>query len=140
VAQVSLSVASPYYFRSRESVGLSRARSLVVAMEIVRKQDVNGGLGTMTRVLVLVSTLLIGWSGAVLADADQRSLKSCTTPLTLSGEPAGQGCCSWHGGQCGCSGSRVECCDGTLSPSCKCAVGDPTQPIAPKAADDVTTG
>ena len=33
---------------------------------------------------------------------------------------AGQGCCSYHGGQCGCSGSRVKCCDGTLSPSCQC--------------------
>jgi hypothetical protein len=33
---------------------------------------------------------------------------------------AGQGCCSHHGGQCGCSGARVKCCDGTLSPSCEC--------------------
>lgn len=34
---------------------------------------------------------------------------------------AGQGCCSWHGGQCGCSNSgRVICCDGTYSPSCRC--------------------
>lgn len=32
-----------------------------------------------------------------------------------------QGCCSWHGGQCGCdSYGRVICCDGTLSPSCRC--------------------
>ena len=30
------------------------------------------------------------------------------------------GCCSHHGGVCGCSGSRVACCDGTLSPSCRC--------------------
>lgn len=34
---------------------------------------------------------------------------------------AGQGCCSWHGGECGCSASgRAICCDGTLSPSCGC--------------------
>lgn len=34
---------------------------------------------------------------------------------------AGQGCCSWHSGQCGCSSSgRVICCDGTTSPSCRC--------------------
>lgn len=32
-----------------------------------------------------------------------------------------RGCCSWHGGVCGCKGGRVECCDGTLSPSCTCA-------------------
>lgn len=37
-----------------------------------------------------------------------------------------RGCCSWHGGVCGCSsGGRVECCDGTLSPSCKCRADDP---------------
>ena len=34
--------------------------------------------------------------------------------------PQGQGCCSWHGGQCGCEGNRVVCCDGTLSPTCTC--------------------
>jgi len=31
------------------------------------------------------------------------------------------GCCSWHGGVCGCTGGRAQCCDGTLSPSCGCA-------------------
>lgn len=32
-----------------------------------------------------------------------------------------QGCCSWHGGECGCdSTGRVICCDGTLSPTCRC--------------------
>ena len=31
-----------------------------------------------------------------------------------------QGCCSWHGGVCGCSRGRALCCDGTLSPSCGC--------------------
>ena len=30
------------------------------------------------------------------------------------------GCCSWHGGVCGCSNGRAKCCDGTLSPSCGC--------------------
>jgi hypothetical protein len=31
-----------------------------------------------------------------------------------------RGCCSWHGGVCGCSNGRALCCDGTLSPSCGC--------------------
>ena len=31
-----------------------------------------------------------------------------------------RGCCSWHEGVCGCSGGRITCCDGTLSPSCTC--------------------
>lgn len=30
------------------------------------------------------------------------------------------GCCSRHGGVCGCGGTYLLCCDGTLSPSCKC--------------------
>ena len=34
--------------------------------------------------------------------------------------PQGRGCCSWHGGVCGCSGRRATCCDGTVSPSCGC--------------------
>lgn len=33
---------------------------------------------------------------------------------------AQRGCCSWHGGVCGCYGWRVVCCDGTLSPTCTC--------------------
>ena len=32
----------------------------------------------------------------------------------------GQGCCSWHGGECGCQDGRDVCYDGTLSPSCTC--------------------
>lgn len=36
---------------------------------------------------------------------------------------AKRGCCSWHGGVCGCDTSvgRQICCDGTYSPSCVCA-------------------
>lgn len=34
---------------------------------------------------------------------------------------AKRGCCSWHGGVCGCNEQgRVICCDGTLSPTCRC--------------------
>lgn len=37
---------------------------------------------------------------------------------------AGRGCCSHHGGVCGCSGGRSKCCDGTFSPSCQCFRSD----------------
>ncbi|MCA9593401.1 MAG: hypothetical protein KC776_08820 [Myxococcales bacterium] len=37
-----------------------------------------------------------------------------------SAEVARRGCCSHHGGVCGCSGGRAQCCDGQLSPSCGC--------------------
>jgi hypothetical protein len=30
------------------------------------------------------------------------------------------GCCSYHGGVCGCSFGRLVCCDGIFSPTCKC--------------------
>jgi len=35
---------------------------------------------------------------------------------------AKRGCCSNHNGVCGCDEKtgRVRCCDGTISPSCKC--------------------
>lgn len=33
---------------------------------------------------------------------------------------AQRGCCSWHGGVCGCKNGRVVCCDNTYSPSCRC--------------------
>jgi hypothetical protein len=33
-----------------------------------------------------------------------------------------RGCCSHHKGVCGCGGTKLQCCDGTLSPSCKCMV------------------
>ena len=31
-----------------------------------------------------------------------------------------RGCCSHHVGVCGCSGNKKKCCDGTMSPTCKC--------------------
>ena len=31
-----------------------------------------------------------------------------------------RGCCSHHGGACGCEKERALCCDGRLSPSCGC--------------------
>lgn len=35
-------------------------------------------------------------------------------------EEARRGCCSHHGGVCGCADGRSVCCDGQLSPSCGC--------------------
>lgn len=36
--------------------------------------------------------------------------------------PDGRGCCSHHGGVCGCSDGRTKCCDGAFSPTCQCGV------------------
>lgn len=47
--------------------------------------------------------------------------KSCQKDKPETKEETAQsGCCSWHGGVCGCSGGRKVCCDGSLSPSCGC--------------------
>lgn len=41
--------------------------------------------------------------------------------LFPNGVYAQRGCCSSHGGVCGCSNSgRTVCCDNTYSPSCRC--------------------
>lgn len=45
----------------------------------------------------------------------------CESRTFASADEAMQsGCCSWHGGVCGCSNGRKKCCDGKLSPSCTC--------------------
>lgn len=42
-------------------------------------------------------------------------------PAPIFADPiARSGCCSYHGGVCGCDNGRAKCCDGTLSPSCGC--------------------
>jgi hypothetical protein len=41
-----------------------------------------------------------------------------------SKDMAQSGCCSYHGGVCGCSGGRAVCCDGAFSPSCGCHADD----------------
>jgi hypothetical protein len=40
--------------------------------------------------------------------------------LKTKDEDFRRGCCSHHGGVCGCSSGRALCCDGTLSPTCGC--------------------
>jgi len=37
---------------------------------------------------------------------------------------AQRGCCSHHGGVCGCANGRAKCCDNTLSPTCTCHKAD----------------
>lgn len=55
---------------------------------------------------------------AIDSQKDAVSLPPCQDGIA---EIAKQGCCSHHGGVCGCSNGRVICCDGTKSPSCKCS-------------------
>lgn len=82
------------------------------------------------RLLVMVPVLSIALlSAASLLRSDAMSIRqsaranrATAVDLCLASEdnPMGQGCCSWHGGECGCQDGQDVCCDGTLSPSCAC--------------------
>lgn len=85
----------------------------------------------MNRLAFLVTTLLFSM-GAYAGDSadaagrDKQPISATSDQCPASGEQiVGRGCCSWHGGQCGCSSGRVTCCDATTSPSCLCAKEEP---------------
>ena len=89
----------------------------------------DGGLKSMYRLLVVVPVLSLALFGVASSlRSDARSIResvpsgAAIVDLCLASEdnPMGQGCCSWHGGECGCQDGRDLCCDGTLSPSCTC--------------------
>lgn len=87
-------------------------------------------IGLLLAALILAS---VTWAsepaGSVAAQQNQpQSADMCEVldkSKTSADELAGRGCCSHHGGVCGCGGTRLQCCDGSLSPSCVCAKGDP---------------
>lgn len=56
----------------------------------------------------------------------EQTKRVCTPTIRLLDNTtvAQQGCCSWHGGVCGCQYGRVVCCDGSYSPSCTCKHDD----------------
>lgn len=80
-------------------------------------------------VWIVLSVFSISFSAWAESSIDTEQIKQ-----TIVDQPAGKyqgksivdqeverrGCCSWHGGVCGCSEGRALCCDGTLSPSCGC--------------------
>ena len=56
--------------------------------------------------------------------ADENQCLQKQTTDSNQEQLAQQGCCSHHGGECGCSGGRDVCCDGSYSPSCGCHAND----------------
>lgn len=52
-----------------------------------------------------------------------KAIQQCPCPSSNQIDIARRGCCSHHGGVCGCDekSDRIRCCDGTLSPTCKCS-------------------
>ncbi len=64
--------------------------------------------------------------GNVVRDAQTPVVAECRERQTSEDVSlVGRGCCSHHRGQCGCEGGRVVCCDGSLSPSCRCEADTP---------------
>lgn len=92
----------------------------------------------MNRILMLIAVMLgIALSSSALAVSEivpvgqppvEEALapteavlpQECEETILGNSQFAQAGCCSWHGGVCGCSGGRILCCDGVLSPSCGC--------------------
>lgn len=84
----------------------------------------------MLRKAFIVMVLVLASCSSALAENErhesvQTSLQElvCVQFPKVENAPsllAGRGCCSHHKGQCGCEGGRVVCCDGSLSPSCRC--------------------
>jgi hypothetical protein len=70
--------------------------------------------------ILLAATAAVGLLCSVVSYVPQAAEPLPTAVAPAPERPEGRGCCSWHGGQCGCSGERVLCCDGTLSPTCVC--------------------
>jgi len=67
--------------------------------------------------------LTFGYSSNITKENSQSICSSQNLYLNQQSktEYARRGCCSHHGGVCGCSSSgRLQCCDGTLSPTCGC--------------------
>ena len=83
----------------------------------------------------LVPVLLLGFilalvPGAALLVENADSKTTECQKLRMAGasseEIARRGCCSHHGGVCGCEGGRTVCCDGVFSPSCECYAPGPS--------------
>jgi len=57
---------------------------------------------------------------SALALSPQNAYARCADPLLSDADRSG--CCSHHGGVCGCNTSTgmQRCCDGRDSPSCRC--------------------
>lgn len=85
----------------------------------------------MKKVILIAVALIFSLQGAGRAATnsdneearttiEQADKPPCASQPNDKAEVGQRGCCSWHGGACGCENGRVKCCDGTLSPSCGC--------------------
>lgn len=83
----------------------------------------------MRHLLTAAAIILLLAAPAFASDPSTPAPQDCTIISNAPADPstelptelmAQRGCCSWHGGVCGCSNGRAQCCDGSLSPTCGC--------------------
>lgn len=67
--------------------------------------------------------LLLCFSTISFAE-EQKSCEQLQKEGFTQEQLAQRGCCSWHGGVCGCKDGRAVCCDGQFSPTCGCHSDD----------------
>lgn len=74
------------------------------------------------RSVVLGASIALTMAGGPLPHAESAAGRPSTPQQSVAPDVgwSGRGCCSWHGGVCGCSNGRALCCDGQLSPTCGC--------------------
>jgi hypothetical protein len=87
----------------------------VVSTHLSSYLEENNG-GTMQKLVVTIITatflaLVFAPSASIAASAQ------------AGDQEMKRGCCSAHGGVCGCSANHAQCCDGQQSPTCACRAG-----------------
>jgi len=86
----------------------------------------------MKKAILMMAIVFVATTSGIsyaASSSDQENIKSAIDPTYNSPclaqpndkqEVDKRGCCSWHGGVCGCENGRAKCCDGALSPTCGC--------------------
>lgn len=84
------------------------------------------------KTIVLIAMLLASMVATAAVTNERGEILEENEFLNDSSDPIARGgCCSWHGGVCGCNAyGDVVCCDGTTSPSCTCNGPTPERPIS----------
>ena len=77
----------------------------------------------MSKFMLFVAMIWMNIFATFAYGADQCSTVNGITQTRLP-LYAQSSCCTLHQGPCGCRGSRVICCDGTLSRNCGCLHAD----------------
>lgn len=85
----------------------------------------------MRKFLMALAVFCLAQSAFAASDNEKSDNKTQTKCESLAAAGATKqimaqsGCCSHHGGVCGCTGGSVTCCDGAFSPSCGCSKEEP---------------